>query len=145
MTNPVNVEVIVDKQLFYLRTTTDVFLRTDLVSRITQAAEKYAPSNSWYIQTMTTVFELGGDLVQPEVANNLMRLIAEGSGEDDEADEELRIDAVESFLSLLEKPVLPDILLQVRQRLSAATRTSSIAAECCCCLLVCLLLSLLAC
>jgi hypothetical protein len=32
-----------------------------------------------YIQTMTTVFELGGDLVQPEVANNLMRLIAEGA------------------------------------------------------------------
>ncbi len=55
MTNPVNVEVIVDKQLYYLRTTTDVFLRTDLVSRITQAAEKYAPNNSWYIQTMTMV------------------------------------------------------------------------------------------
>ena len=144
MTNPVNVEVIVDKQLFYLRTTTDVFLRTDLVSRITQAAEKYAPSNSWYIQTMTTVFELGGDLVQPEVANNLMRLIAEGSGEDDDADEELRIDAVESFLSLLEKPVLPDILLQVRQ-LSTATCTSSITAECCSCLHACLLLLLLAC
>lgn len=48
-----------------------------------QAAEKYAPSNTWYIRTMTTVFELGGDLVKPEVANNLMRLIAEGSGEDE--------------------------------------------------------------
>ena len=34
MTNPVNVEVIVDKQLFYLRNATDEFLRSDLVARI---------------------------------------------------------------------------------------------------------------
>ena len=34
MTNPVNVEVIVDKQLFYLRTATDEYLRSDLVTRI---------------------------------------------------------------------------------------------------------------
>jgi hypothetical protein len=34
MTNPVNVEVIVDKQLFYLRNATDEFLRGDLVARI---------------------------------------------------------------------------------------------------------------
>ena len=54
MTNPVNVEVIVDKQLFYLRTTTDVFLRTDLVSRVTQAAEKYAPNNSWCVSHRAT-------------------------------------------------------------------------------------------
>lgn len=39
---------------------------------------------------MTEVFELGGDLVRPEVANNVMRLIAEGAGEDDDADAKLR-------------------------------------------------------
>ena len=61
------------------------------------------------------MFELGGEVVEPALADNLMRLIAEGAGEDDEAaDTELRAQAVSSYLALLEKPRLPDILLQVR-------------------------------
>ncbi|RHY08872.1 hypothetical protein DYB37_000512, partial [Aphanomyces astaci] len=111
MTNPVNVEFIVAKLTTFLREATDVFLRTELVSRITQCAERFAPSNAWYIQTMTNVFELGGDLVKVEVAHNLMRLIAEGSGDDEDQDAELRRDAVDTYLELLEKPVLPDILV----------------------------------
>lgn len=111
MTNPVNVEFISDKLTQFLREASDVFLRTELVGRITQCAERYAPSNAWYIQTMTNVFELGGDLVRSEVAHNLMRLIAEGSGEDEDQDMELRRDAVDTYLDLLEKPVLPDILV----------------------------------
>ena len=63
---------------------------------------------------MTTVFELGGELVRPEVAQNLMRLIGEGSGEDEEGDATLRRDAVESYLDLLDKPVLPAVLVKVR-------------------------------
>ncbi len=35
-------------------------------------------------QTMNQVFELAGDLVPPKVAHDLMRLLAEGAGEDDE-------------------------------------------------------------
>ncbi|KAI9907848.1 hypothetical protein PsorP6_004105 [Peronosclerospora sorghi] len=111
MTNPVNVEFISDKLTQFLREASDVFLRTELVSRITQCAERYAPSNAWYIQTMTNVFELGGDLVRPEMAHNLLRLIAEGSGEDEDQDMELRRDAVDTYLELLERPVLPDILV----------------------------------
>ena len=101
MTNPVNVEVIVGKLLDFLRNATDVFLRTQLVAQISQLAERFAPSNQWFITTLTTVFELGGDLVKPEVAHTVMRLIAEGSGEDDEADDELRQDVVEDYMELL--------------------------------------------
>lgn len=44
---------------------------------------------------MNKVFEHAGDLVNPRVAHNLMRLIAEGFGEDDEgADTQLRSSAV---------------------------------------------------
>ncbi len=60
------------------------------------------------------VFELGGEVVQPALAHSLMRLIAEGAGEDNEqADAELRGQAVQSYLELLEKPKLPQVLLQV--------------------------------
>lgn len=46
-------------------------------------------------QTMNKVFEHAGDLVNVKVAHNLMRLIAEGFGEDDDAaDSQLRSSAV---------------------------------------------------
>lgn len=41
MTNPQNVEFIVEKLLHFLGTATDDFFRSDLVSRITQCAERY--------------------------------------------------------------------------------------------------------
>lgn len=47
------------------------------------------------LQTMNKVFQHAGDLVNPKVAHNLMRLIAEGFGEDDDtADSQLRSSAV---------------------------------------------------
>ena len=46
----------------------------DLVKRITQCAERFAPSNSWYVGVITRVFRLAGDMVKPEVAHNLMQV-----------------------------------------------------------------------
>lgn len=113
MTNPVNVTVIVDKLMAHLKPAGDPFLRADLVARITAAAERYAPSNGWYVRTMLQAFELGGDLVKGEVAQNMLRLLAEGGGESEEADASLRRDAVDGMVGLLDKPALPDTLLQV--------------------------------
>jgi len=113
MTNPKNIEVVVDKLTFHLRTSVDAHLRRELVQRVTSLAENYAPNNEWYVNTMNTVFELGGDLVPPETAYNLMNLVAEGTGEDDAADQAFRTYAVNLYLKLLEKPSLPDILVQV--------------------------------
>ena len=112
MINPVNVEVIVAKLLDHLASATDSFLRSDLVTRITAAAERFAPSNVWYVSTIAAAFELGGELVRPEVASNLIRLIAEGSGESPAADAELRRAAVATLLALASKPQLPNVLLQ---------------------------------
>eukprot|EP00898_Chlorokybus_atmophyticus_P003775 jgi/Chlat1/4399/Chrsp29S04536 len=114
MTKPSNVEVIVEKMLTYMRGTSDAHIKVDIVNKVNELAERFAPSNQWFIKTMNTLFELGGDLVKPEVAHNLMRLIAEGSGDNDaESDSELRTSAVDSYLELLDKPKLPSILLQV--------------------------------
>lgn len=41
-----------------------------------------------------------------------MRLIAEGT-DDEDTDAELRLDAVSSYLDLVEKPHLPDILVKI--------------------------------
>lgn len=112
ITNAGNVETVCDKLLSYLKSTTDAYFRTQLVDRITELAERYAPDNSWYILTINEVFELGGSLVREGVAHNLMRLLAEGS-DDEEVDNETRRFAVLSYIDLLEKPVLPDILVWV--------------------------------
>lgn len=54
-------------------------------------------------------------MVASSLADNLMRLVAEGAGEgDDEADAELRSRAAASYLQLLNKPKLPNILLKVQ-------------------------------
>jgi AP-4 complex subunit epsilon-1 len=55
MTNPQNVSVIVSKLLFHLRASVDTHLRRELVSRVTQLAERYAPTNEWYVSTMNQV------------------------------------------------------------------------------------------
>ncbi|TYJ23061.1 hypothetical protein E1A91_A08G165600v1 [Gossypium mustelinum] len=72
----------------------------ELLYKMTKSTnvEQFAPSNQWFIQ----------------VAHNLMRLIAEGFGEDDNtADSQLRSSAVESYLYILGEPKLPSVFLQV--------------------------------
>ena len=82
MTNPSNVTVITERMISFLRSTTEEFIKKDLVAKITQLAERYSPDNNWFMQTMNEVFELGGSLVRKDVVHNLMRLIAEGESHD---------------------------------------------------------------
>ncbi|KAG6516711.1 hypothetical protein ZIOFF_027184 [Zingiber officinale] len=114
MTKSSNVEVIVERMIDYLISIDDNHYKADIASRCVELAEQFAPSNQWFIQTMNKVFEHAGDLVNSRVAHNLMRLIAEGFGEDDEgADSQLRSSAVDSYLRILGEPKLPSLFLQV--------------------------------
>ncbi|XP_002519936.2 AP-4 complex subunit epsilon [Ricinus communis] len=114
MTKSSNVEVIVDRMIDYMININDSHYKTEIASRCVELAEQFAPSNHWFIQTMNRVFEHAGDLVKSKVAHNLMRLIAEGFGEDDDnADSQLRSSAVESYLHIIGDPKLPSVFLQV--------------------------------
>ncbi|KAL8195896.1 hypothetical protein R6Q57_025386 [Mikania cordata] len=114
MTKSSNVEVIVDRMIDYMININDNHYKTETASRCVELAEQFAPSNHWFIQTMNKVFQHAGDLVNPKVAHNLMRLIAEGFGEDDDtADSQLRLSAVESYLKIVDEPKLPSAFLQV--------------------------------
>ena len=115
MTNPVNIEFISEKLIVFLSSNSDPFLKSILTQRVCNIAERYAPDNAWYIRTITKLFEVSGDMVEHEVAQNMMSLIAEGTGESDEADMLLRQNAVEIYVGLLrDKPAasLPRILLE---------------------------------
>ncbi|KAL0447645.1 UNVERIFIED_CONTAM: AP-4 complex subunit epsilon [Sesamum latifolium] len=114
MTKSSNVEVIVDRMIDYMIRINDNHYKTEIASRCVELAEQFAPSNQWFIQTMNKVFEHAGDLVNTKVAHNLMRLIAEGFGEDDDTvDSQLRSSAVESYLRIMGEPKLPSAFLQV--------------------------------
>ncbi|XP_019156389.1 PREDICTED: AP-4 complex subunit epsilon-like isoform X2 [Ipomoea nil] len=101
MTKSSNVEVIVDRMIDYMISLNDSHYKTEIASRCVELAEQFAPSNQWFIQTMNKVFEHAGDLVNVKVAHNLMRLIAEGFGEDDNsADSQLRSSAAYAISAL---------------------------------------------
>ncbi|MGH0132215.1 UNVERIFIED_CONTAM: hypothetical protein FKN15_021636 [Acipenser sinensis] len=63
---------------------------------------------------MNTVLSVGGDVMQPDIPNNFLRLLAEGF-ENEAEDRQLRLHAVNSYLSLLEKDNVhvPQRFLQV--------------------------------
>ncbi|XP_026110031.1 AP-4 complex subunit epsilon-1-like [Carassius auratus] len=114
ITNAQNVTVIVEKMLDFLRGCNDEHTIIHLVGKVSELAEKFAPDNSWFIQTMNCVFSIGGDLLQQDVPNNFLRLLAEGS-ESKEEDDQLRLYAVESYLTVLKGHTshLPQCFLQV--------------------------------
>lgn len=110
MCNPDNVVVIVDKLIEYVKSSVDPYVRKDLVPRIVQIAERFAPDNQWFFETTVALFEHAGDLVPAETLNNLLGLIANPDSGDDAEDEALRVNAFEVFMELLERPKVPDIL-----------------------------------
>nr|XP_021153561.1 AP-4 complex subunit epsilon-1 isoform X2 [Columba livia]XP_021153562.1 AP-4 complex subunit epsilon-1 isoform X2 [Columba livia] len=114
ITNGQNVIVIVQKMLGYLKESKEEYAIINLVGKIAELAEKYAPDNEWFIQTMNAVFSVGGDVVHPEIPNNFLRLLAEGF-DDGKEDDQLRVYAVRSYLALLgeEGALYPQKFLQV--------------------------------
>jgi AP-4 complex subunit epsilon-1 len=78
MTNPQNVKVIIDKLTNELKSLShDFHLKQELVSKITELAEKFASDPKWYLRTTNSLFEIASDFIQPTVVNNLIKLIDE--------------------------------------------------------------------
>ncbi|XP_029807672.1 AP-4 complex subunit epsilon-1 isoform X2 [Suricata suricatta] len=114
ITNAQNITVIVQKMLEYLQQSKEEYIIVNLVGKIAELAEKYAPDNAWFIQTMNAVFSVGGDVMHPDIPNNFLRLLAEGF-DDETEDQQLRLYAVQSYLTLLdaENVFYPQKFLQV--------------------------------
>ncbi|XP_074863416.1 AP-4 complex subunit epsilon-1 isoform X2 [Carettochelys insculpta] len=114
ITNEQNVTVIVQKMLDYLRQSKEEYTIISLTGKIAELAEKYAPDNEWFIQTMSAVFSVGGDVMHPDIPNNFLRLLAEGF-DDEKEDGQLRLYAVQTYLSLLEEEdtLYPQKFIQV--------------------------------
>ncbi|XP_047622312.1 AP-4 complex subunit epsilon-1 isoform X3 [Phacochoerus africanus] len=121
ITNAQNITVIVQKMLEYLQQSKEEYIIVNLVGKIAELAEKYAPDNAWFIQTMNAVFSVGGDVMHPDIPNNFLRLLAEGF-DDETENQQLRLYAVQSYLSLLdmENVFYPQRFLQVMSWVDAS-------------------------
>uniref|UniRef100_A0A667GXT3 AP-4 complex subunit epsilon n=1 Tax=Lynx canadensis TaxID=61383 RepID=A0A667GXT3_LYNCA len=121
ITNAQNITVIVQKMLEYLQQSKEEYIIVNLVGKIAELAEKYAPDNAWFIQTMNAVFSVGGDVMHPDIPNNFLRLLAEGF-DDETENQQLRLYAVQSYLTLLdaENVFYPQKFLQVMSWVDAS-------------------------
>jgi len=138
MTNPHNVEFIIEKLLDFLRGGkqfhSDDHLQRTLTFKIANLAERFAPSNEWYVETITQLLEISGNVPSckkglNKVGNQLMQLIAEGEGggeeEDDVIDDtaniSLRRSTVNTYINILLSPAnksksilqYPDVFIQI--------------------------------
>ncbi|KAF7224233.1 AP-4 complex subunit epsilon-1 isoform X1 [Nothobranchius furzeri] len=113
ITNDQNVTVIVEKMLDFMSINKEDHTTADLVGKVAELAEKYAPDNEWFVETMNTVFSVGGDTLQPDIPNSFLKLLSEGF-DDEEENKKLRLFAVNSYISLLqgEPSKLPQRFLQ---------------------------------
>jgi len=106
MTNPQNIETIAEKLLDHLRSATDAHFKKELVNKITQLAERYAPSNEWYIHIMSAVLENGSEHVDSSILNNMLKLIEENIGMNPQFGEFL----VNTYIPQAQKETIPDVL-----------------------------------
>ena len=107
MCNENNVEAISGRLLKFLSGATDIYLRQYLVKSLCNVAERFAPTNEWYIGTMNRLLELAPEHVASTTVQGMLRIIAEGDGEDEAADAQFRTQCVENYFALAESPDRP--------------------------------------
>ena len=86
--------------------------REETVHQTGELAERYAPTTRWFIETMNTIFAIGGDVVgcPPPTTS----CASSARFQDDAADAALRASAVASYLDILDaNPKIPEVLLEV--------------------------------
>lgn len=110
MTNSNNVQVITDKLMVFLKNTSiDSHLKAELVVKVTEVAEKFAPDTRWYVNVMNLVFEYAGEHVTPAIVNNFVKLIDEWRDDPD-----IILFTLHSYLSILENANnVQDCMIQV--------------------------------
>ena len=111
MTNKQNVEPIVEKLLNYLKEAPiESSVRKDLVIKINSLGEQFSPSKNWYVRTMNKLYEIGGDLITPDLSNKFIQSISDYEREID--GEKFRDSTIKIYLKILKKNAnIPDSML----------------------------------
>ena len=114
MTNLKNVEVIVDKMMNYLKhTTLENQSKKDILQKITELTERFAPNKTWFIKVMNDLFVNFGDMITDDILSKLVGIISEWESETDDL-EEFKKYTVENYASIVENySVLPESFVKL--------------------------------
>ena len=114
MTNLKNVEVIVDKMMNYLKhTTLENQSKKDILQKITELTERFAPNKTWFIKVMNELFVNFGDMITDDILSKLIAIINEWESETDDLNEFKRY-TVENYATIVENySVLPESLVKL--------------------------------
>jgi len=113
MTTMENVEVIIDKMMNYLKNATiENHSRKDILLKITELAERFAPDKAWFIKIMNQLFVLFGELITDEILSKLLKLINEWESESDE--QEFKTYTIDNYTEIINNiTTLPDSLVKL--------------------------------
>lgn len=102
MASTENVEAIGDILLDALRQEKDYYMRRDLATQFISVAERLAPEDTWYVETVIHILRICGDAVPPATAHDLLTILAEADGD---GAAETRAVAADSFHAALAEAV----------------------------------------
>ena len=114
MTNLKNVEVIVDKMMNYLKhTTLENQSKKDILQKITELTERFAPNKTWFIKVMNELFVNFGDMINDEILSKLIGIISEWEKESDDISEFKKY-TIENYATIVENySVLSDSFVKL--------------------------------
>ena len=114
MTNLKNVEVIVDKMMNYLKhTTLENQSKKDILQKITELTERFAPNKTWFIKVMNDLFVNFGDMITNDILSKLMAIINEWESETDDLNEFKKY-TIENYATIVENySVLPESFVKL--------------------------------
>ena len=114
MTSLKNVEVIVEKMMNYLKhTTLESVSKKDILTKITELTERFAPSKSWFIKIMNQLFVNFGDMITDDILSKLIKIINEWEKETED-EEEFKSFTIENYATIVENyAVLPDSFVKL--------------------------------
>ena len=114
MTNLKNVEVIVDKMMNYLKhTTLENQSKKDILQKITELTERFAPNKTWFIKVMNDLFVNFGDMITSDILSKLVGIISEWESETDDLNEFKKY-TIENYATIVENySVLPESFVKL--------------------------------
>ena len=102
MTNLKNVEIIVEKMMNYLKKTTlEIQSKKDILQKILELTERFAPDKNWFIKIMNELFINFGNMINDNMLSKLINIITEWEKETDDLNEFKRI-TIENYATTVE-------------------------------------------
>ena len=102
MTNLKNVEIIVEKMMNYLKKTTlEIQSKKDILQKIIELTERFAPDKTWFIKIINDIFVNFGDMVSDEILSKLINIISDWEKEIEDLNEFKKY-TVENYATIVE-------------------------------------------